>query len=42
MYKAQVNRTDPVKERAYMLNQKMHFYETLEQLVHAHESEGNK
>lgn len=38
-YKAQLHHTDPIKERQYMNGRKMHFYEALEQLLHAHEQE---
>lgn len=36
-YKSAYERTNPVEEREHMNCRKMHFYETLEQLVHAHE-----
>jgi hypothetical protein len=39
MYKAKVNRTDPEREYKEMNWRKMHFYEALEQLVHAHNKE---
>ena len=42
MYKAKVNRTDPEREYKDMNWRKMHFYEVLEQLVHAHEEERQK
>lgn len=38
-YKAHVNRTDVITERQHMNHRKMHFYTTLEQLVHAHDQE---
>lgn len=37
VYKAALERTNPVEERKNMNGRKMHFYEALEQLVHAHE-----
>ena len=37
MYKAIFNHTDPIQERKNMNNRKMHFYKTLEQLIHAHD-----
>lgn len=40
-YKAQVNHSDPIKERQYMNGRKMHFYDALEQLIHAHEDRKN-
>ena len=40
-YKALVNHSDPVKERQHMNGIKMHFYEALEQLIHAHEDRKN-
>ena len=42
MYKAKVNRTDPEREYRDMSGRKMHFYEALEQLIHAHEEERTK
>ena len=36
-YKSAYERTNPVEERKNMNCRKMHFYEALEQLVHAHE-----
>ena len=42
LYKAKVNKTDPLHERKVMSHRKMHFYNTLEQLLHAHESEDTK
>jgi hypothetical protein len=41
-YKAQLHHSDPVKERDYMNGRKMHFYDALEQLVHAHEKGDNE
>lgn len=41
VYKAKLNHTDPVQERKNMDGKKMHFYKTLEQLIHAH-SKGEK
>ena len=38
-YKAHVNHTDAITERQHMNHRKMHFYNTLEQLVHAHDQE---
>lgn len=40
-YKSAYERTNPVEERRHMNGRKMHFYETLEQLVHAHEEVTN-
>lgn len=40
-YKSAYERTNPVEEREHMNCRKMHFYETLEQLVHAHEEVTN-
>lgn len=40
-YKSQLHNTDPIKERQYMNGRKMHFYDALEQLVHAHEDRKN-
>lgn len=37
VYKAMIEHTDPIDERRRMNSRKMHFYNTLEQLVHAHE-----
>lgn len=42
MYKAKVHCTDPVREKTDMNWRKMHFYEALEQLLHAHEEERKK
>lgn len=39
MYKARVERTDPIEEKRRMNSRKQHFYMTLEQLVHAHDQE---
>lgn len=41
MYKAMVEHTNPIDERRHMNGRKMHFYDTLEQLVHAHEEVAN-
>lgn len=41
VYKAAVEHTNPVEERKHMNCRKMHFYEALEQLIHAHEEVGN-
>ena len=38
-YKAQVNHTNIITEYQYMNHMKMHFYNALEQLVHAHDQE---
>lgn len=35
-YKSAYEHTNPVEERKHMSWKKMHFYEALEQLVHAH------
>jgi hypothetical protein len=40
-YKSAYERTNPVEERRNMNCRKMHFYETLEQLIHAHEEINN-
>lgn len=37
IYKARVERTDPIDEKRRMNSRKQHFYMTLEQLLHAHE-----
>lgn len=39
-YKSRVEGSDPVKERQRMSSRKMHFYNTLEQLLQAHLEEG--
>jgi len=39
IYKARVERTDPIEEKRRMNSRKQHFYMTLEQLVHAHDQE---
>lgn len=39
LYKAFVEHSNPIDERRHMNGRKMHFYEALEQLVHAHEEE---
>ena len=36
-YKSAYEHTNPIEERRNMSCRKMHFYEALEQLVHAHE-----
>lgn len=36
-YKAKVEHSDPVEERRRLSHRKMHFYNALEQLMHAHE-----
>lgn len=41
-YMSRLNGTDPVKEMRAMASRKMHFYNTLEQLVHAHDQEETK
>lgn len=41
VYKAAMERTNPIEERKNMNCRKMHFYEALEQLVHAHEEVDN-
>lgn len=41
-YKAKVNKTDPLHERQVISHRKMHFYQALEQLLHAHEAEDMK
>ena len=38
-YKAIVEKIDPMQARKQLLCRKMHFYNTLEQLVHAHDQE---
>lgn len=38
-YKAYVNHTDVFTERKHMNHMKMHFYNALEQFVHAHDQE---
>ena len=38
-YKAWINRTNPIDERNHMDGRKRHFYEALEQLVHAHDNQ---
>lgn len=40
-YKAQANHSDPIVERQHMNGRKMHFYDALEQLLHAHEDRKN-
>lgn len=42
LYKAKADKTDPFHERKIMGHRKMHFYNALEQLLHAHEPEDNK
>lgn len=41
-YKALFNGTNAVEERRRMDGRKMHFYQALEQLVHAHDPEVQK
>ena len=36
-YMAAYNHTNPIEERKYMNGRKMHFYDALEQLLHAHD-----
>lgn len=38
-YISNVNHIDPIEARRRLSHRKMHFYQTLEQLVHAHEEE---
>lgn len=38
-YKVLVDRKDPIQARREMNHRKMHFYQALEQLLHAHEDE---
>ncbi len=38
-YKAKVEGGDPIKVRLNLSHRKMHFYNALEQLLHAHEQE---
>ena len=40
VYKAKLHGSDPIKERNYVNGRKQHFYEALEQLLMAHEKEG--
>ena len=42
VYKAIVERIDPIQVRKQLNHRKMHFYNTLEQLLHAHDQEENK
>ena len=37
MYKAMVEHSNPIEEKKHMWCKKQHFYNTLEQLIHAHE-----
>ena len=39
MYQAIVEKIDPIQARKKLIHRKMHFYNTLEQLVHAHDQE---
>ena len=39
MYQAIVEKTDPIQARKKLIHRKMHFYNTLEQLLHAHDQE---
>lgn len=41
-YIARANGTSPIDERKYMSGRKMHFYNALEQLLHAHVQEEDK
>lgn len=41
LYKSIVEHTDPITERKLMHRRKLHFYETLEQLMRAHEEDKN-
>ena len=41
-YKAKVEGGDPVRIRQNLSHRKMHFYNALEQLVHAHEEENKE
>ena len=41
MYKSIVEHTNPTQEKKNMFHKKMHFYEALEQLVHAHEEDND-
>lgn len=41
-YKAIVERIDPVQVRKQLSHRKMHFYNALEQLLHAHDQEEDK
>lgn len=40
LYKSIVEHTSPIDERRHMSGRKMHFYNTLEQLLRAHEAGG--
>ena len=40
LYKSMVEHTSPIDERKHMSGRKMHFYNTLEQLLRAHEAGG--
>lgn len=42
LYKSIVEHTDPLIERKHMSGRKMHFYEALEQLLHAHDKQKEK
>lgn len=42
VYKAIAERLDPVQVRKQLNHRKMHFYNALEQLLHAHDQEGDK
>ena len=39
MYQAIIEKIDPIQARKKLIHRKMHFYNTLEQLVHAHDKE---
>ena len=41
VYKSIYNHTNPIEERKYMNGRKMHFYDALEQLTHAHDKEND-
>ena len=41
-YIARANGTSPIDERRHMSHRKMHFYNALEQLLHAHDQEEDK
>ena len=38
-YQAIVEKIDPIQARKKLIHRKMHFYNTLEQLLHAHDQE---
>lgn len=41
-YESRTKGTDPIQARRAMNHRKMHFYQTLEQLMHAHDQEDEK